>query len=73
MREFEANGTSEDKECLHYILHEKAGSNQKVFPNSPHRRDHTRNGERLQDFVEHRISQRAKLSTAQVRAPPLVV
>lgn len=66
--EIEANGTAEDKECLHYILHEAAGSNPKLFPNSRYRRDHTRNGETLRDFVNHRVSQRAKLSAAQVCA-----
>ena len=68
VREFTAHGTDEDRECLAYALHERAGSSPKLFPNSPHRRDHTRRGETLADFCAHRKAKAAGLSTAHVLA-----
>lgn len=38
-REFAAHGTDEDKECLEYVLHERAGSNTKEFSNGNLKRD----------------------------------
>ena len=44
------------RECMRYVLFERAGSSEKIFPNSPHKRDHTRNGETLDDFVNHLLT-----------------
>ena len=43
--EFSAFGTPEDRECLDYVLHQKAGSSTKRFPNGV--RDQGRHGEVL--------------------------
>lgn len=64
--EFEASGTESDKECLHYVMHERAGSSDKEFPNGV--RDQGRNNELLEDFVNHPHSKRAGLSQAHVLA-----
>ena len=82
--EFERAGTSEDKECLHYVLHQAAGSSKKLFPNSPWPRDCDAHGVRadriveagvhagrpmvLVDFVAAPESQKAQLTEAQVVA-----
>ena len=64
--EFEAAGTATDKECLHYVMDENAGSSDTEFPNGV--RDQGRNGEKLEDFVNHPNSKRAELSLAHVLA-----
>jgi hypothetical protein len=64
--EFEAAGTESDRECLRYVMHERAGSSDKEFPNGV--RDQGRNGEVLEDFVNHTHSQQAGLSVAHVLA-----
>jgi len=64
--EFEAAGTANDKECLCYVMHEKAGSSDKEFPNGV--RDQGRNGETLDDFVNHPHSMQAGLTEAHVLA-----
>jgi len=64
--EFEAGGTDEDNECLHYVLHERAGTNKRRFANGV--RDEGRKGETLKDFVNHPYSKRAGLREAHVLA-----
>ena len=83
-REVEAHGTEGDKECLHYLLHEEAGSSTKTFQHGL-MRDRGANGEelserqvddgqggkrgmRLADFVAHPFSRTAKLREAHVLA-----
>eukprot|EP00322_Chrysochromulina_rotalis_P013516 CAMPEP_0115839736 /NCGR_PEP_ID=MMETSP0287-20121206/6405_1 /TAXON_ID=412157 /ORGANISM="Chrysochromulina rotalis, Strain UIO044" /LENGTH=770 /DNA_ID=CAMNT_0003293317 /DNA_START=17 /DNA_END=2329 /DNA_ORIENTATION=+ len=44
VREVQASGTPVDKECLHYILHERAGSSSVVFSNGNLQRDCTPDG-----------------------------
>ena len=58
----------EVRECMRYVLFERAGSSDKMFPNSPHKRDHTRNGETLDDFVNHPDARTARLEPAHVAA-----
>jgi hypothetical protein len=65
VREFEASGTEEDRECLDYVLNQRAGSSDKTFQ-SGLTRDIGRSGETLQDFAEHPSSRTAKLSLAHV-------
>lgn len=65
-REFADFGTAEDQECLRYVLHEKAGSSAREFANGV--RDQGRNGETIQDFVDHPNAARSGLSFAQVVA-----
>lgn len=65
-REICAAGDAEDIECLEYVLREAAGSSAKEFSNGV--RDAGRNGERLEDFVNHPSAQMAQLSTAHVLA-----
>ena len=67
VREFETCGNAIDRECLEYVLHQKAGSSSKTFQ-SGLTRDHGRNGEVLSDFVDHPNSKKALLSTAHVLA-----
>ena len=64
-REVEAAGTAVDRECLQYVLHERAGSSPKVFANGV--RDEGRHGESLDDFVSSAESQEAGLSRGEVR------
>lgn len=66
--EVKTNGTDEDRECLQYVLHERAGSNPKLFPNSDWPRDHGRNGETFHDFVEHESAKKANLTPGHVLA-----
>jgi len=82
--EINTYGTTVDKECLHYVLYEAAGSSPKIFSNSPWPRDCDENGvlaDRiveegvhagkpmvLVDFVASPTSQRAQLTEAQVVA-----
>ena len=65
-REIADFGTDEDKECLNYILHEPAGSSDKIFANGV--RDEGRNGETIDDFVNHPNAKRSGLSFAHVVA-----
>ena len=48
-------GTDEDKECLHYVLYEKAGSSSTRFPNGA--RDEGRKSETFEDFCTHATCQ----------------
>ena len=64
--EIAAHGTAEDKECLHYCLHEAAGSSDREFQNG--RRDVGRNGEKFDHFVKHELSQKSGLEPAHVLA-----
>ena len=57
-REIADHGTDEDKECLHYVLNETAGSSVTRFANGV--RDEGRNSEKFDDFCNH--------DTCQVRA-----
>eukprot|EP00966_Prymnesium_polylepis_P325100 7381088-Prymnesium_polylepis.1 len=66
--EIEANGTDEDRECLNYVLYQRAGSSPKIFPNSPHRRDHVRSLENFFDFVAAPEAQIAQLSAPHTLA-----
>jgi len=66
MSEFTLHGTDEDRECLHYCLHERAGANTKRFWNGV--RDENRNGETLDDFLRHENSVHAGLRKAHVLA-----
>lgn len=45
--EIEANGTETDKECLHYVLYEKAGKSKRTFQEAQLRRDRNRDGSAL--------------------------
>ena len=64
--EFKNHGTEDDLECLHYVLHEAAGTSTRQFANGI--RDQGRSGETFQDFVNHEYSQRAKLRAPHVLA-----
>ena len=84
IREVEAHGTEEDKECLHYILYEEAGSSEKSFQHGlkrdrgPHgevlssRRVNDGNGGTrgmlLADFVAHVFAVGGGLEEAHVLA-----
>jgi hypothetical protein len=48
--EIEAHGTDEDKECLNYVLHGRAGESDLRFPNGV--RDQNRHQETFEDFCE---------------------
>ena len=37
--EFAEHASDASRECLHYVLHERAGDSRRLFPNSPHPRD----------------------------------
>ena len=67
MHEVETSGTAVDRECLQYVLHERAGSSHKTFQNG-WRRDEGRDGETLADFVDHPFSREAGLNEAHVLA-----
>ena len=65
--EIAAAGTDEDKECLHYVLNELAGSSTLRFPNGV--RDEGRNGdEAFSYFVHHELSRKSNLEAAHVLA-----
>lgn len=83
-KEVEAFGTEEDKECLHYILKQAAGSSDKTFQMG-RKRDccpaglllpsrslpDGKGGSRpmkFDDFVQHEHSRRSKLQAAHVLA-----
>ena len=65
-REFDEHGTEEDKECLNYILYQKAGSSDKMFPNGI--RDKGRRGEQLIHFLNSDRSQVCFLQMQHVLA-----
>lgn len=83
VEEFERGGTDDDRECLAYVLRERAGSSSKLFSNSQYPRDCDANGVRsdrrningegmlLSDFVAHSHATTAGLQTAQYAAPLL--
>ena len=58
----------EARECMRYVLHERAGSSDKLFPSSPFPRDHGRSGDTLTDFCAHPDAQTARLEPAHVAA-----
>ena len=67
--EWMRHGTEEDKECVHYVLHEKAGvceAAMREFKNGM--RDQGRNGEVLEDFVNMEDAVKAQLNIAHVAA-----
>ena len=82
--EIQASGTYEDQQCLDYILHQRAGSWKKKFPNSPYHCDcdenglrddrkvksgeHAGKGMKLADFVAHSDAQVAQLAEPHVVA-----
>ena len=78
--EFAQGASLESQECLHYVLHERAGSSPKMFGNSPYPRDCDASGLRsdrktasgegmtIRDFVQHPIARLAALSEAHVVA-----
>ena len=68
--EWEANGTAEDKECLDYVLRQRANSNPKRWPHSGGHQMDTfegghppdgRAGQPLRYFVDHPNAKRAAL------------
>lgn len=65
-REIGEHGTDEDKECLHYVLHEKAGGSERRFPNGV--RDEARNGETFEDFCNHEMCKQCNLEPSHVLA-----
>jgi len=65
-REFDTYGSDEERECLHYVRCQKAGSSSKRFANGV--RDEGRRGETLADFFRHKSSRTARLSMAMVLA-----
>ena len=67
VREVEQSGSEVDRECLDYVLNQRAGSSARRFQHGK-RRDEGRNGEVLADFVNHRCSRTAHLSEAHVLA-----
>ena len=77
VREFESSGTEDDRKCLHYVLHEKAGTNLTQWPHSgglimdvfytPESADE-RSGQTLEYFVEHAKAKKAKLILEHVLA-----
>jgi len=65
-REIEEHGTDEDKECLHYVLHEKAGGSVTRFANGV--RDEGRNEETFEDFCNHATCTACNLEPSHVLA-----
>lgn len=65
-REIEEHGTDEDKECLHYVLHEKAGGSATRFANGV--RDEGRNSETFEDFCNHATCTACNLEPSHVLA-----
>eukprot|EP00908_Phaeocystis_cordata_P009452 Transcript_20232.p1 GENE.Transcript_20232~~Transcript_20232.p1 ORF type:complete len:815 (+),score=48.90 Transcript_20232:128-2572(+) len=80
IEEFKHNGTAEDNECLHYVLHQRAGSSRSTFQDDlmrdcdaagrllPERRLPSGEGMLLSDFVAHSSSREANLLEAHVLA-----
>ena len=80
VEEIETRGTDTDKECLNYVLRQRAGSSPLLFSNSAFPRDTDANGLRgdrksasgegmnLDDFVAHRDAQKGGLAHAHVLA-----
>jgi hypothetical protein len=79
-REIEAYGTEVDKECLHYVLHEEAGSSDRTFQNGWKRDCDEHEGKRLpsreingrgmtlEDFCKHPKATLCGLKPAHVLA-----
>jgi len=65
-REIAEHGTDEDKECLHYVLHEKAGGSLTRFANGV--RDQGRNNETFDDFCNHPTCTACNLEPSHVLA-----
>ena len=65
-REIGEHGTDEDKECLHYVLHEKAGGSVTRFANGV--RDGGRNSETFEDFCNHATCTACNLEPSHVLA-----
>jgi len=65
---YDGEHAGEARECMEYVLFKSAGSSPKIFPNSPHPRDHGRNGEMLTDFCAHGDAMTARLEEAHVAA-----
>lgn len=80
VEEIDTRGTDTDKECLNYVLRQRAGSSPLLFSNSAFPRDTDANGLRgdrksasgegmnLDDFVAHRDAQKGGLAHAHVLA-----
>ena len=80
--EIEASGTPEDRECLDYVLNQRAGESELVFPNGNRKRDCDGQGNLLTsrlepvsgrgmafaDFVQHPHSRIARLQEPHVLA-----
>ena len=67
VREVETRGTGEDRECLDYVLHRRAGSSAKTFQGGK-RRDENRNGEEFSSFAALSQCRVAGLELAHVLA-----
>ena len=65
-REIDEHGTDEDKECLHYVLYEKAGTSATRFANGV--RDQGRENETFDDFCNHPDCKECHLEPAHVLA-----
>lgn len=65
--EYQEHGSDEEKECLAYVLKEKAGSSAKEFPPNG-KRDEGRNGETLRHFCECEQARAAELTEPEVVA-----
>ena len=65
-REIAEHGTDEDKECLHYVLYEKAGTSTTRFANGV--RDQGRENETFDDFCMHPDCKECHLEPAHVLA-----
>ena len=78
--EFDACATAEMRECLEYVLHQRAGSSRTIFDNCEYPRDHDEHGVRadrktasgegmlLKDFLQHDSAKEANLTIAHVAA-----
>eukprot|EP00316_Scyphosphaera_apsteinii_P011183 CAMPEP_0119325524 /NCGR_PEP_ID=MMETSP1333-20130426/66031_1 /TAXON_ID=418940 /ORGANISM="Scyphosphaera apsteinii, Strain RCC1455" /LENGTH=731 /DNA_ID=CAMNT_0007333537 /DNA_START=105 /DNA_END=2301 /DNA_ORIENTATION=+ len=66
-REIKEHGTDDDRECLHYLMHQQTGASQRSWSNGV--MDIGRpTGQTLQDFVDHKDSKKAGLSAPHVLA-----
>lgn len=80
VHEVKSRGDQTMRECLNYVLRQRAGSSPTLFPNSPYprdcgahglrvdRMDASGKGMRFEDFVSHPSAQRANLHAAHVLA-----
>jgi hypothetical protein len=80
-REFASAASDEARECLHYVLHQRAGESGTHFPNSPFPRDCAEGGRvradrtlgdgrgmALTDFMAHAAARAAKLEVHHLAA-----